>query len=48
MVLADRLTVLYALGTYAIFIGVPWLQLVVLSRSFAPLRPASSEAPAIG
>lgn len=40
MVLADRLTVLYALGTYAIFIGVPWLQLVVLSRSFAPLRPA--------
>jgi O-antigen/teichoic acid export membrane protein len=40
VVLAGRLTLLYALGTYAVFIALPWLLLVVWSRSFAPLRPA--------
>lgn len=39
-ILAGSLTVLYALATYAAWIVVPWLLLVVASRSFAPLRPA--------
>jgi len=40
LVLTDRLTVVYALASYAVFIVVPWFLLVVGSRSFAPLRPA--------
>lgn len=40
MVLTGRLTLLYALGTYAAFIATPWVVLGVLSRSFAPLRPS--------
>jgi len=44
LVLTDRLTVVYALATYAVFIAVPWFLLVVGSRSFAPLRPAADWA----
>lgn len=44
LVLTDRLTVVSALATYAVFIAVPWFLLVVGSRSFAPLRPAADWA----
>jgi O-antigen/teichoic acid export membrane protein len=44
LLLAGRLTLLSALGTYALFIAVPWLLLVAWSRSFAPLRPALDRA----
>lgn len=40
VVLAGRLTVLYALATYVAWIAAPWVLLVAWSRSFAPLRPA--------
>ncbi|MEA2493536.1 MAG: hypothetical protein QOJ29_1447 [Thermoleophilaceae bacterium] len=40
VLLAGHLTVVYGLGTYVAFIAVPWLLLVIWSRSFAPLRPA--------
>jgi O-antigen/teichoic acid export membrane protein len=39
LILLDRLTLLSALATYAVFIALPWAILVWESRPFAPLRP---------
>jgi O-antigen/teichoic acid export membrane protein len=43
-VIAGRLTLLYALATYAVFVAAPWLLLVWWSRPFAPLRPEFDRA----
>ncbi len=40
VVLTGSLTLMFALGSYVVFIAVPWLLLIVWSRPFAPLRPA--------
>jgi O-antigen/teichoic acid export membrane protein len=40
LIVLDRLTLLSALGTYAVYIALPWAILVWSSGSFAPLRPA--------